>query len=298
MVLIVCISIYPLYLWAISFSSPLSLSLSLSLLPYISSLFMFGCAGTWSKQRSTPLSAPWIDSSFHQARRTLQTRSWRSFDSARFNCPRSLSPTAHLPRWEISLWRRSNVNQSVLRYHTCRPLSALSSKASERVSPEVQEYWEQVLEGIEKPTAKRLMRHVDPSKPLGLDISNGERAGSRPPVYSYFLEMKKKHPTKVILVRVGEFFETVGIDAVLLVQHCGLNPMVRHRDNFLWSIVLYILIPSFLPIGVLFPNSISFDAHLVIKAISCAFLTLLATGKRRKSSTSWVSTCQSPAHYS
>ena len=31
---------------------------------------------------------------------------------------------------------------------------------------------------------------------------------------------------QVALVRVGEFFETIGTDAVLLVQHAGLNPMV------------------------------------------------------------------------
>ena len=36
-----------------------------------------------------------------------------------------------------------------------------------------------------------------------------------------------QHPTKVLLVRVGEFFETYGIDSVLLVQWCGLNPMGR-----------------------------------------------------------------------
>jgi MutS domain I len=33
------------------------------------------------------------------------------------------------------------------------------------------------------------------------------------------------HPTKVLLVKVGEFYETYGIDSVLLVQWCGLNPM-------------------------------------------------------------------------
>lgn len=31
--------------------------------------------------------------------------------------------------------------------------------------------------------------------------------------------------TSVWLMQVGEFYETMGIDAVLLVQHAGLNPM-------------------------------------------------------------------------
>ena len=28
-----------------------------------------------------------------------------------------------------------------------------------------------------------------------------------------------------MLVRVGDFYETYGIDAIMLVEHCGLNPM-------------------------------------------------------------------------
>ena len=36
---------------------------------------------------------------------------------------------------------------------------------------------------------------------------------------------KHEHPDKIILVRIGEFFEVFGLDAVLLVQHAGLNPM-------------------------------------------------------------------------
>ena len=32
-------------------------------------------------------------------------------------------------------------------------------------------------------------------------------------------------PERVCLVRVGEFFEAFGADAVHLIEHCGLNPM-------------------------------------------------------------------------
>jgi hypothetical protein len=104
--------------------------------------------------------------------------------------------------------------------------NASSTRAtSSIVDAEVQEYWETVLKGVDKPTAKRLLDFIDPSVPLGLRFDASK--GSRPPVYAYFLQVKRLHPKKVVLVRVGEFFETVGIDAVLLVQHCGLNPMVR-----------------------------------------------------------------------
>ncbi|KAH8066810.1 hypothetical protein JL721_7995 [Aureococcus anophagefferens] len=39
------------------------------------------------------------------------------------------------------------------------------------------------------------------------------------------LDWKAAHATKVVLVRVGEFYEAWGVDAVMLVEHCGLNAM-------------------------------------------------------------------------
>ena len=39
------------------------------------------------------------------------------------------------------------------------------------------------------------------------------------------LDWKATHATKVVLVRVGEFYEAWGVDAVMLVEHCGLNAM-------------------------------------------------------------------------
>jgi hypothetical protein len=109
------------------------------------------------------------------------------------------------------------------------------------VSKEVQRYWEQVLEGVDKPTAKKLLQFVDPSLPLGLRVGaagtaiapgGDSRRGTRPPLYSYSLATKQQHPTKVLLVRVGEFYEATGIDAILLVQYAGLNPMVRFPALF------------------------------------------------------------------
>lgn len=36
---------------------------------------------------------------------------------------------------------------------------------------------------------------------------------------------KQAHPDTLLLVRVGDFYETWGLDALWLVQHCGLNAM-------------------------------------------------------------------------
>lgn len=96
---------------------------------------------------------------------------------------------------------------------------------------EAEEYWRSVVEGIEKPSARRLIRLLDLERPLGLpasqvEASNARRTGpGKVPLLRYFLATKAKFPQHLLLVRVGEFYETVGLDAVLLVQHAGLNPM-------------------------------------------------------------------------
>lgn len=95
------------------------------------------------------------------------------------------------------------------------------------VDSAVKDYWDDVLQGVDKPSAKKLLEHVDTSVPLGLPhlLDSSKIKGSRPPAFSFFYETKLQHPDKVVLVRVGEFYETIGIDAILMVQHAGLNPM-------------------------------------------------------------------------
>lgn len=45
------------------------------------------------------------------------------------------------------------------------------------------------------------------------------------PCYGKFVESKAAHPRHVALIRIGDFYETMGTDAVLLVERAGLNPM-------------------------------------------------------------------------
>lgn len=40
-------------------------------------------------------------------------------------------------------------------------------------------------------------------------------------------QVKKEYPKNIVLVKVGEFYECWGFDAVILVEHAGLNPMGR-----------------------------------------------------------------------
>ena len=58
--------------------------------------------------------------------------------------------------------------------------------------------------------------------PLGWGASPSRRKGT---LHDFVCRQKEAHPDKVLLVRVGEFYEAFGLDAILLVEHCGLNPM-------------------------------------------------------------------------
>lgn len=111
--------------------------------------------------------------------------------------------------------------------------STSSSTSNKRIPKEVREYWEGVLECVDKATAKKLTQFLDLTQPLGLRVPEGApgatAAGSKPrtrvPLFAFYQKEKQQHPYSVLLVRVGEFYESVGTDAVLLVQHAGLNPM-------------------------------------------------------------------------
>ena len=77
-----------------------------------------------------------------------------------------------------------------------------------------------------------MARRLDHADPLGVDLTlrgastNAGKRGGRKTLYDYALDVKAAaHPRKVLLIRVGEFYEALGYDAVMLVMHAGLNPM-------------------------------------------------------------------------
>ncbi|KAK9800180.1 hypothetical protein WJX73_004187 [Symbiochloris irregularis] len=84
---------------------------------------------------------------------------------------------------------------------------------------DIQEYWRAELDKVDSPSAKPLLPHIDVTQPLGITY------GQKPILHSFFQELKQQHPTMMLLVRIGEFYEAMGIDAVMCVQHAKLNPM-------------------------------------------------------------------------
>ena len=76
-----------------------------------------------------------------------------------------------------------------------------------------------------------MIARLDESDPLGVDLtlrgasSRGKSTARRMTLYDYAVTVKARHPRKISLIRVGDFYECLGYDAVMLVLFAGLNPM-------------------------------------------------------------------------
>jgi DNA mismatch repair ATPase MutS len=95
-------------------------------------------------------------------------------------------------------------------------------------------FWNSRLESLSHPVAMRMAEDLDFGGPLG--IGDGTTSfwkgfkhyfGAKDSNVDFLLRVKNKHPQKIILVQIGEFYETWGIDSVFLVEHCGINRMGR-----------------------------------------------------------------------
>eukprot|EP00435_Cladocopium_sp_Y103_P069309 s237_g33.t1 len=86
-------------------------------------------------------------------------------------------------------------------------------------------FWRQQLARVTRPEALRLVVQLGGDNRFGWLRS---MAGHKPTaLFAQALQWKSQTPHCVLLVQVGDFFEAWGIDAVMLVQWCGLNPMAR-----------------------------------------------------------------------
>lgn len=95
-------------------------------------------------------------------------------------------------------------------------------------------FWNARLESLSQAIAIRMAQDLDPLGPLG--IGDGEKPfwkgfkhslGAKDSNIDFLLRIKKKHPQKIVLIQIGEFYETWGIDSIFLVEHCGINRMGR-----------------------------------------------------------------------
>jgi hypothetical protein len=88
-----------------------------------------------------------------------------------------------------------------------------------KISP----YWIDKLSQVEQGTARSLMSQLTPDNAIGFVRGTGSIKESS--LLGYVIEQKKKYPDYIILIKNGKFYETYGIDSIMMIAYCGLNEM-------------------------------------------------------------------------
>lgn len=121
------------------------------------------------------------------------------------------------------------------------PLTSLKSSYESHVqslfqgkASKIDKCWKDPMLKLTKPSARNIVLQFAPDCPMGYDplatplgtIKSGTTtAGKQGSLLHYCREQKYRYSHCVVLTRVGDFYEAFGVDAALLVEHCGLNPM-------------------------------------------------------------------------
>ena len=94
----------------------------------------------------------------------------------------------------------------------------------------VNPYWITKLEKLEKldrnlSVIQNLIRQLTPENELGFVQASGKTIANQGTLVEFATNEKAFHKDRVILLRSGEFYETFGIDSIMMIAYCGLNPM-------------------------------------------------------------------------
>jgi hypothetical protein len=109
----------------------------------------------------------------------------------------------------------------------------------------VSHHWREPLLQLRRPSSQALVLQLDSGQcPMGFDplaqpfdplrgttdtleeeATRTTTAGKKGSFLGFCREQKEKYPDCVLLTRCGDFYEAFGIDAIMLVEHCGLNSM-------------------------------------------------------------------------
>ena len=102
-------------------------------------------------------------------------------------------------------------------------------------SSQLDPYWKEPLLQLSRPIARDLVKQLNSELcPMAFDpdmtaegpakkktVTGDKRTG----FLGYCRDQKDIYKKHLVLVRCGDFYETFGVDAILMVEHVGLNPM-------------------------------------------------------------------------
>ncbi|KAL5712066.1 DNA mismatch repair ATPase msh1 [Ranunculus cassubicifolius] len=92
-------------------------------------------------------------------------------------------------------------------------------------------WWQERMQMCKKPSSIQLLKRITNSNLLGLDVTLRNGSLKEGTLNWEILQFKSRFPREVLLCRVGEFYEAIGFDACVLVEHAGLNPFGGLRSD-------------------------------------------------------------------
>uniref|UniRef100_A0A7N1A003 DNA mismatch repair proteins mutS family domain-containing protein n=2 Tax=Kalanchoe fedtschenkoi TaxID=63787 RepID=A0A7N1A003_KALFE len=92
-------------------------------------------------------------------------------------------------------------------------------------------WWQEKLQICKKPSTIQLIKRLVFTNLLGVDDNLRNGSLKEGTLNWEMLQFKSKFPREVLLCRVGEFYEAIGIDACILVEYAGLNPFGGLRSD-------------------------------------------------------------------
>ncbi|XP_052207609.1 DNA mismatch repair protein MSH1, mitochondrial isoform X2 [Diospyros lotus] len=92
-------------------------------------------------------------------------------------------------------------------------------------------WWKERMQLCRKPSTVQLIKRLIFSNLLGLDVNLKSGSLKEGSLNWEILQFKSRFPREVLLCRVGDFYEAIGIDACILVEYAGLNPFGGMRSD-------------------------------------------------------------------
>ncbi|KAJ8763916.1 hypothetical protein K2173_003698 [Erythroxylum novogranatense] len=92
-------------------------------------------------------------------------------------------------------------------------------------------WWKEKLQQCRKPSTIQLVKRLIYTNLLGLDVNLKNGSLKQGNLNWEMLQFKEKFPREILLCRVGDFYEAIGIDACFLVEYAGLNPFGGLRSG-------------------------------------------------------------------
>ncbi|KAK6914173.1 DNA mismatch repair protein MutS-like, N-terminal [Dillenia turbinata] len=92
-------------------------------------------------------------------------------------------------------------------------------------------WWKERMELCRKPSTIQLVKRLLYANLLGLDVNLKNGSLKEGTLNWEILQFKSQFPREVLLCRVGDFYEAIGIDACVLVEYAGLNPFGGLRTD-------------------------------------------------------------------